>query len=64
MIMKAERLAEFNEYGYTVIGDTENDETIVAKRFESGFVMIMAVHDKYVSQIRISSEQMSKLCTI
>lgn len=62
--MKKERLEEFEGYGYITIGETENDETVVAKRFDSGFVMIMAVHDKYVSQIRISSEQLNKLCAI
>jgi len=62
--MKHERLNEFAGYGYTTIGDTENDETIVAKRFETDMVLVMAVHDKYVTQIRMTGEQLKKLCAV
>lgn len=59
--VKAERLKEFKGYGYTTIGETENDETVVAKTFESGTVLIMAVHEKYVSQIRLTKDQFELL---
>jgi hypothetical protein len=62
--MKQDRLQEFKGYGYVTIGETEDDETIVAKRFDSGVVVIMAVHGQYVSQIRLNPEHMEKLSAL
>lgn len=59
--MKQDRLKEYDGYGYTTIGETENDETIVVKWFESGVVMIMAVHEKYTSQLRLEKEHLGKI---
>lgn len=59
--MKEARLKEFREYGYVELGESENDETIVAKRHDSGNILIMAVFDKGVTQIRFTSDQFEKL---
>lgn len=64
MTNRKERLKEFAGYGYTTLGDTVDDETIVAKRFETGVVLVMAVHDQYVSQVRLNAEQFEALKAI
>lgn len=59
--MREENLKEYYGYGFISIGDTEDNETIVVKRFENKVIMVMMVHDQYVTQVRLQPEHMEKL---
>jgi hypothetical protein len=59
---KEDRMQVFTGYGYINLGEGENEETLVFKRFDDGSGLIMAVHDKYTTQIKMDIDSIKRFC--
>ena len=62
MMNKEDRMRVFSGYGYTDLGEGENEETLVFKRFDDGSGLLMAVHDKYTTQIKMDINSIQRFC--
>jgi hypothetical protein len=57
-----DRLKLFSGDGFTLLGAGENNETLIFRKYDDGSGLLLAVHEKYTTQIKMDAENIKRFC--